>query len=206
MYKAGPEPEVVFSLAQWTAIAKAISLGSPLPLKDKKDICIAILAYDLARLDNEKTASKTSKKSIRRRVDPRAKGRAALSNFIKYSRGLRHALDTMWAYLKTEELINQAEDLTDKIYAFQKLAQHALDKKGVGGRPDQQIRDNLVCRLAVIYKRLTGRPPTRIVDRNGKVRGEFTQFVYTIFEAQEISTIGLPNAIAKAVGYAKNLQ
>ena len=66
------------------------------------------------------------------------------------------------------------------------------------------MRDDLVCRLAVIYERLTGKKPTRSVDRNGRLCGPFPRFCYTIFQAQAIAVIGLPNSIAKAVRYAKN--
>ena len=205
MHKAGPEPQAVFSSARWTEIAKTISLGS-IPYKEKQEICDAIWQHHLASLRNAQVTDETSGKSTRRRVDPRAKGRAALSNFVKYTRGLRHALDSVESYLKSNDLINEAEELIGRTHKFQKLAQRELDKKSAGGRPGQQIRDELVFRLGVIYERLTGKKPTRSVDRNGKVCGPFPEFVYTIFEALGVSVIGLPNAIAKAVRDAKNLQ
>ena len=195
MHRAGPEPEAVFSPDQWAAIAKAISLDR-IPSSGTREICDAIFAYDLARTDSERATYEASEKSIRRKVDPRAKGLAALGNFIKYVRGLRLAFYSVQTYLKTENLI--IERLTEQIYKFQKLAQRELDKTSRGGRPGQKIRDDLVIRLGVIYEQLTGKPPTRTV------RGAFWRFVYTIFQAHGISVIGLPNAIAKAVRYAKN--
>jgi hypothetical protein len=203
VHRAGPEPDAVFSPDQWTKIAKAISLDS-IPLKEKKGICDAIFAYDLDRIGNERATDETSGESTRRRVDPRAKGRAALSNFIKYARGLRDAFHSVERYLNREDLIIEAQQLTEQIYNFQKLAKQELDKKSLGGRPGQKIRDDLVFRLAAIYEQLTREKPRRTVDRNGQVRGRFPRFVYTIFQAQGISETGLPNAIAKAVRYAKN--
>jgi hypothetical protein len=203
VHRSEPDPAAVFSPDQWTEIAKAISLDG-IPSKEKQAICDAFFAYDFARLDNKRATDETSGKSTRRRVDPRAKGRAALSNFIKYARGLRVALLSVENYLKTEDLIIKAAELTEGIYEFQRLAKHELDEKSLGGRPGQHMRDDLVCRLAVIYERLTGKKPTRSVDRNGRVRGPFLRFCYTIFQAQAIAVIGLPNSIAKAVRYAKN--
>jgi hypothetical protein len=63
----------------------------------------------------------------------------------------------------------------------------------------------LVIQLGVIYERLTGEKPKRTVNKNGQVGGRFAKFVDTIFQAYGISTVGLANAIAKAVRYAKNL-
>jgi hypothetical protein len=110
----------------------------------------------------------------------------------------------MERYLKREGLILEAEQLTERLYKFQKLAQQELDKNSRGGRPAQKIRDDLVIRLGVLYERLTGKKPTRSVDRNGRVGGPFARLVYKIFEAHGISATGLPNAIEKAVRYAKN--
>jgi hypothetical protein len=163
MHRAGPEPERVFSPDQWAKITKAISLDR-IPFKEKQEICDAIFAYDLARLGNERATDETSGKSTRRRVDPRAKGRAALSNFIKYLRGLRQAFYSMERYLKREDFILEAEQLTERLYKFQKLVQHELDKNSRGGRPAQKIRDDLVIRLGVLYERLTDKKPTRSVD------------------------------------------
>jgi len=84
------------------------------------------------------------------------------------------------------------------------LAQRELDKKSPGGRPRLEIRDALVIRLGVIYERLTREKPKRTVSKNNRIYGRFPKFVYAIFEARGISTVGLPNAIAKAVRYAKN--
>ena len=98
MHRAGPEPEAVFSPDQWAAIAKAISLDR-IPSSGKREICYAIFAYDLARTENERTTYEASEKSVRRKVDPTAKGLAALSNFIKYVRGLRLAFYSVQRYL-----------------------------------------------------------------------------------------------------------
>jgi hypothetical protein len=203
VHRIGPEPKAVFLPDQWTEIAKAISLDG-IPFNEKKAICDAIFVYNHDRLHIERATDETSAESTRRRVDPRAKGRAALSNFIKYARGLREALYSVEKYLNRKDLMIKARELAEQIYKFQKLAKHELDKKSVGGRPGQQIRDDLVFRLANIYERLTGEKPRRSVDRKGQVRGPFAQFVYTIFQAQRIRLIGLPNAIEKAVRYAKN--
>ena len=117
-----PEPEAVFSPDQWAKIAKAISLDL-IPSIEKQEICDAIFAFDSARIANERAAYEASESSIRRKVDPRAKGLAALSNFIKYTCGLRHAFYSIQWYLKREDLIAEAEQLTQQIYKFQKLAQ-----------------------------------------------------------------------------------
>ena len=77
--------------------------------------------YFNSLLDNKRATDETSGKSTRRRVDPRAKGRAALSNFIKYARGLRVALLSVENYLKTEDLIIKAAELTEGIYEFQRF-------------------------------------------------------------------------------------
>jgi hypothetical protein len=201
--RPSPEPNAVFPPDQWAEFAKTISLVR-IPANEKREICDAIFEYDLARLSNARAIDEKSGEPTRRRVDPRAKGRAALGNFIKYTRGLRVALYSVERYLKREDLILEAQQLTEQIFKFQKSAKEELDKKSVGGRPAQKMRDDLVIRLGVIYERLTGKKPTRTVDRNGQVRGPFPRFVYTIFRALRISEIGLPNAIEKAVLYAKN--
>jgi hypothetical protein len=193
VHRAGPEPGAVFTPDQWTEIAKAIPLDR-ITFKEKKAICDAILAYSFLCLGNERATDETSGESTRRRVDPRAKGRAAL----------RDAFHSVEKYLNREDLILEAQQLTERIFKFQKLAKQELDKKSVGGRSAKKIRDYLVIRLGVIYERLTGKKPTRSVDRNGQVRGPFPRFVYTIFQAKRIPLIGLPNAIEKAVRYAKN--
>jgi hypothetical protein len=124
----GPEPKAVISSEQWIAIAKSISCQK-IPTKDQNEICNALMAYDLARLNNQRAFDESKGKSTRRGVDPRAKGRAALLNFIKYTRGLRHAFYCVQKYLSGEELIIEAEQLTEHIYKFQKLAKQELDKK-----------------------------------------------------------------------------
>ena len=177
----------------------------PLTLKGQRDICIALMFYFQSLEDIRRTAAKeTPQRSKRVKIDPKAKGRAALANFIKYVRGLRQALNSVQKYLNREDLISDAEQLIEQIYKFQKSAQHELDKKSRGGRPGTKIRDDLVIRLGVIYEQLTGKPPKRSVDRNGRVCGPFPRFVYTIFRAQGISETGLPSAIENAVRYAKN--
>jgi hypothetical protein len=195
---------VRFSPAQWTEFAKAVRLDR-IPPKEQRDICIAIVGYNSALVENERAANEAEeKKPTRRQVDPRAKGLAALRNFTKYTRGLRQALYSVQNYLKDELLISEAEQLSERIYKFQKLAQRELDKKSPGGRPRLEIRDALVIRLGVIYERLTREKPKRTVSKNNRIYGRFPKFVYAIFEARGISTVGLPNAIAKAVRYAKN--
>ena len=49
--------------------------------------------------------------------------------------------------------MNEADRLSEQIYKFQKLAERELDKKSLGGRPAQKIRDDMVIRLGVIYER-----------------------------------------------------
>ena len=204
MHRVGPEPKIVFSPEQRAEIARSISPHTILP-KEWKEICDAIFDYYLARVDIERAIYEKSKKSTRRKVDPRAKGLAALGNFIKYTRGLRLAFYSVEKYLKHQDLINEADELAERIHKFQKLAQHELDKKSRGGRPAKKIRDDLVVRLAVICKRLIGEKLTGGgVDRNGQPCGRFRLFVYSIFRALEIPVTGLPNAIAKAVPYANN--
>jgi hypothetical protein len=198
-----PEPKEVFSPQQWTEFAKAVSLNA-IPSNEKREICVAIIAYDFARIANERAADEAEEKSVRRKVDPRAKGRAALRNFIQFVRGLRLALYSVQNFLKSEGLTKKAEGLSEKIYKFQESARRELDKKSSGGRPAQEIRDVLVIRLGVIYERLTGEKPKRTVSKNGQIYGRFPKFVYAIFQAHAISVVGLPNAIAKAVRYAKN--
>src|SRR5690242_12191381 len=73
-------PEEAFSPDQWAAIAKAIKLDR-IPCNEKREICHAILAYDFDRLNDERANDEKSGQSVRRRVDPRAKGRAAFTNF-----------------------------------------------------------------------------------------------------------------------------
>jgi len=199
----GSEPERVFFPEQWAEIARSISLHT-IPRKERKAICDAIFDYDLACVDIERAIYEKSENSTRRQVDPRAKGLAALGNFIKYARGWKLAFHSVEKYLKREDLVIEAQQLAEQVYKFQKLAQHELDKISLGGRPRQKIRDDLVDCLAVIYKRLTGKPPTRSVDRKGQVGGEFARFVYTIFRARRIPGKGLPNAIQNAVLYVKN--
>jgi hypothetical protein len=199
-----PKPEAVFSPHQWAEFAKILSLKT-IPFNEKLEICVAIVAYDYARVANERVADEAEeKKPTRRQVDPNARGRAALSNFVKYTRGLRHAFYSVQNHLKHEPLINEAEQLSEQIYKFQKLAKRELDKKSPSGRPRLEIRDALVIRLGVIYERLTGEKPKRTVSKNNRIYGRFPKFVYAIFEARGFSTVGLPNAIAKAVRYAKN--
>jgi hypothetical protein len=145
--RTSPEPEVAFSPHQWTEFAKAISLER-LSSHGERDICVAIVAYEFARIANERAADEAEeKKPTRRQVDPRAKGRAALSNFIKYTRGLRLALYSVADHLKTELLTNEADRLSEQIYKFQESAESELDKKSRGGRPAQKARDDLVIRL-----------------------------------------------------------
>jgi hypothetical protein len=202
--KVWPEPDRVLSPDTWTELAKILSRDR-LPLKEKREICDAIFEYDHARLANERATDEKSEKATRRRVDPTAKGRAALSNFIKYVRGLRQAFYSIEQYLKREDLILEAQQLTEQIHKFQKLAQQELDKKTRGGRPWQKIRNDLVIRLGIICKRLIRKKITRGGrDKKGQVRGQFPLFVYTIFRALGICTTGLPNAIAKAVQYVNN--
>jgi hypothetical protein len=201
---ASPDPKAVFSPERWAEIAKAVSADTIL-LNEKRAIGDAIIEYHFACQANERAADEADKKRpTRRKVDPRAKGRAALRNFIEYTRGLRIALSSVQNYLKHEVSINEAQQLIDRIYKFQELAKRELDEKSRGGRPQQTIRDNLVIQLGVIYERLTGKKPTRTVDRNGRIGGRFWKFVYAIFRAQHIPTDGLPNAIEKAARYAKN--
>jgi hypothetical protein len=197
VHRVGPEPEVVLSADQWTAITKAIGLDKT-PLGGKRDICAAILAYHHARIANERANDEAGGKPTRRQVDPRAKGRAALSNFNKYTRGLRHALESVETHLKKHDLISEAERLREGIYKFEKLAKHELDKKSAGGRPQLQMRDELVYRLAIIYFQCTHKMPTRT--------GAFSRFTRAIFRAQGISEVGLSNAMAKAVRAVKNQQ
>jgi hypothetical protein len=106
-------------------------------------------------------------------------------------------------YLKSEHSVDEAHQLSEQIYKFQRLAKRELDTRSPGGRPAQTIRDHLVIRLGAIYERLTGDKPKRTV-KNGQVGGRFAKFVYAVFQAYGISTVGLPNAIEKAVRYAKN--
>jgi hypothetical protein len=201
---ASPEPKAVFSPHQWAEIAKAVSLDG-IPSNEKLEICTAIAAYDFACTANERAADEAAeKKSTRRKVDPKAKGLAALRNFIQFVRGLRLALYSVQNFLKNEDLTKEAEQLGDDIYKFQESAQRELDEKSLGGRPRQEIRDVLVVRLGVIYERLTGEKPKRTVSKNGQIYGRFPKFVYAIFRARGIAERGLPNAIAKAVRYAKN--
>ena len=198
MRRGFPKPEAVFSSNQWAKIAKAVSVKK-IPLNEKRAIGDAIIKYHFECQAIERAADEAEeKKPTRRQVDPRAKGRAALRNFVKYTRGLRHALISVQNYLKNEVSINEAEQLTEQIYKFQKSAKHELDKRSLGGRPALKIRDDLVIQLGVIYQRLTGMNPTRTVS------GPFSKFVYAIFQACRIRTVGLPNAIEKAVEYAKN--
>jgi hypothetical protein len=196
---AFPDPKAVFSPDQLAEIAKAVSVDT-IPLNEMRAIGHAIIEYHLDCQANERAADEAEekKKSTRRKVDPKAKGLAALRNFIKYARGLRDALYSVQNYLKNELSINEAEQLTEQIYKFQKSANRELDKKSLGGRPALKIRDDLVIQLGVIYERLTGKKPTRTVS------GPFSKFVYAIFQACRIRTVGLPNAIEKAVEYAKN--
>jgi hypothetical protein len=198
------ERDVRFSPTQWTEFAKAVRLDR-IPPEEQRDICIAIVGYNSALVENERAANEAEeKKPTRRKVDPRAKGLAALRNFIKFTRGLRQAFYSVQNYLKYEPLVNEAEQLSEKIYKFQELAQRELDKKSPGGRPRLEIRDALVIRLGVIYERLTGEKPKRAVSKNGRIYGRFPKFVYAIFRARGIDERGLPNAIAKAVQHAKN--
>lgn len=118
MPRAGIESEP----DQWAAIAKAISLDR-IPSSGKREICDAIFEYDLARTNNERATYEANEKSVRRKIDPRAKGLAALGNFIKYVRGLKLAFYSVQTYFKTENLITESEQLTEQILRFQKLAQ-----------------------------------------------------------------------------------
>jgi hypothetical protein len=201
------EPERVFSPKQWAEFAKAIwpeNGKREIPADEKQEICHAIFDYDRARAELERAIYETNEKSTRRRIDPRAKGHTALSNFIKYARGFREAFSSVEKYLNGETLITEAQQLAEQIYNFQKKIQQELDKKSIGGRPGKKFRNDLVIRLGAVYERLTGKKPTRIVDREGHVSGPFSQFVYAIFRAHKIPEVGLPNAIATAVEYAKN--
>jgi hypothetical protein len=192
-----PDPDATFTKEQWAAIAKSIKLDK-IPSTRKQEICDALFAFDLARTGIERATYEAHEKSIRRKVDSKAKGLTALNNFIKYARGLRHAFYSVQWHLKGEGLIVEAEQLTEEVYKFQKLAQRELDRKSRGGRPGKKIRDDLVIRLGAIYKQLTSKPPTRTMN------GAFWRFVDTIFRAHGISVIGLPNVIEKAVRHVKN--
>jgi hypothetical protein len=199
-----PKPEAVFSPDQWAEIAKAVSVKA-IPLNEKRAIGDAIIKYHFGCQASERATDEADeKKPTRRQVDPNAKGRAALSNFVKYTRGLRRAFYSVQNYLKNEPLINEAEQLSEQIYKFQKLAKRELDKKSLGGRPRQEIRDDRVIQLGVIYERLTGQKPKGAAIKKGRIYGRFPKFVYAIFRACGIDERGLPNAIAKAVRYAKN--
>jgi hypothetical protein len=201
VHSASVEPDAVFSPDKWAEIAKAISLDT-IPSNEKQEICDALLAYELARTANEKAAYEAGEESTRRKVDPKAKGLTALKNFISYARGLRDAFNSVQNYL-SENLKDEAQQLIEQIYTFQKLAQNELDKKSLGGRPGLKNRDDLVVQLGTIYERLTGKKPARTVD-NGKVGGPFVRFVRTIFQAYRIPENGLPKAIEKTARYAKN--
>jgi hypothetical protein len=147
VHSTSPKPEAVFSPAQWAAFTKAISLDR-IPCNEKREICDAIFAYELARTANEQAAYEDGENSTRRQVDPRAKGLTALKHFISYTRGLRLAFNSAQNYL-SENLKAEAEQLIEQIYKFQKEAQRELDKKSLGGRPGQKNRDDLVIRLAL---------------------------------------------------------
>lgn len=201
MHRVGPEPKNIFSPEQRAEIARSISPHT-IPSKEWKAICVALFVHDLARIDIERALYEKNESSTRRQVDPTAKGLAALKNFIQYARGLRLALYSVEKYL-SKDLVKEGQQLVEQVYKFQKSAQQELDKKSLGGRPAQEIRDDLVNRLGVICKRLIGKTPTRIV-RSGKVGGEFAQFVYAIFRARGMPVKGLPNAIKNAVTYVKN--
>jgi hypothetical protein len=199
-----PKPEAVFSPEQWTEIAKAVSPDT-IPANEKRAIGDAIIEHLFDCQAIERAADEAEEeKPTRRQVDPRAKGRAALRNFMKYTRGLRQALYSVQNNLKDQLSINEAEQLSEQIYKFQKLAKRELDKKSRGGRPRLEIRDSLVIRLGVIYERLTGEKPKRAVSKNGRIYGRFPKFVYAIFRARGIDESGLPNVIEKAVRHAKN--
>jgi hypothetical protein len=137
VHRAGPEPESVFSPEQWAEFAKAMSLDR-IPSSGKREICDAIFYYDVARMYIERDIYEKSESSTRRKVDPTAKGLAALDNFIKYARGLRHAFDSVEKYLKSEDLIIEGEQLIEQVYKFQKLIQHELDKKVLAAIPHKK--------------------------------------------------------------------
>ena len=62
MRSSAPEPEVSFSPVHWTEFAKAVRLGR-IPPKEQQEICIAIVAYDFALVENERAADKAEEKN-----------------------------------------------------------------------------------------------------------------------------------------------
>jgi hypothetical protein len=204
VHRDGPEPEAIFSPDQWTEIAKAIS-RLEIPAKDQHDICSALMAYHFARVNNERAAEEDTRKSTRRKVDPRAKGAEALKQFIQYARGLRGAINSVEWFLVKDELIDKAEQLIEDIYQLQQFAEGELKIRSIGGRPTQASREYLVRCLGRIYERLTGEKPGRSRDpETGNPSGPFVRFISTIFDLQKIPLKGIKHVIARVARDAKN--
>jgi hypothetical protein len=205
VHRAGIEPEAVVSPEQWIAIAKSISRNN-IPQTEQLEICNALMEYYCRRLNDQRAAAEEGTRTLARvKVDHRAKGRMALEQFEQYVRGLRGAVTSIQQYLKQREWIDKAEQLNEDIYSFQRFARRELETKSNGGRPAQPERQDLVCRLAVIYERITGNKPGRSVDpKTGRLGGPFVRFVSAIFDAKKIPSRGLTHVIAKVARNAKN--
>jgi len=204
MPRTEPDPKAVFSPEQWTAIAKSISLDKISP-KEQREICIALMGYEFNRINAQRAFEEGTQTSTRVRVDPRAKERKALEQFVQYARGLRLALNSVEHYLRKSEWIDRARQLSDEIYEFQRFAEREVKRESVGGRPALADREALVGRLAAIYERITGNPCRRSFNpETGRSGGPCVRFISTILEAKNISTRGLRHVIAKIAQTAKN--
>jgi hypothetical protein len=185
----GPEPNAVFSQQQWAAIAKSIPCQE-IPTKEKRAICTALMEYDLA----QSAAMEDAQRSKRVKIDPKAKGRKALEQFVYYASQLRVAVSTVQRFLKRETHLDTAERVIEDIWELQQVAQRELKGISAGGRPALRARYNLVRDLGFVYTRITGNKPER----------SFGRFVRTIFQFQNISVKGIKHVIADVARNARN--
>ena len=199
MRRVEPQLRELFSREQWIKIAKSISRNE-IPRQEQLEIYNALIAYDFARTSAQRAAEAGTRRSTRLRVDPRAKGRKVLEQFVQYARGLRGALNSIQPYLKQSEYISKAENLIEDIYYFQRFAERELSS---GERPRQQPYEVLIHRLGVIYERITGNKPARSVYK-GRLAGPFFRFVSAILEASNIPARGLNRVIENVAKYAQN--
>jgi hypothetical protein len=172
-----PEPEAVFSDEQWAAIAQLIE-RSEIPLKAKKDICLALFEYTLAIIKPED-----------------------LNRFVEEVRQFGVTASRIQNFLRNFRWIERIQDLIEEIHQTRRFLDREFARRPnpKGARPKSIARDTLVYHLGLVYMELTGEVPGRTVNSvTGKLTGTFPDFTAKIFEFHGIKPAGLKDAIGKA--------
>jgi hypothetical protein len=179
----GPDPDEVFTKAQWAAIAQSIARDQ-IPPEEKQEICDALFNHAIAKL---------APKALKRFVDEARKFGVAASRVQNFLRKLR--------------VHDKIETLIEDVYQVQRLIDDEFKRRPnpKGGRPRSQALDDLVDHLGTVFTRLTGKDPGVTVDPlTGKLSGLTYRFLTNIFRPHDISTAGLRRPIERAKHNAEN--